>query len=420
MHNQDTMTDRKYRILFLTHYYPPEMGGASSRMSGLAKWLANYGHEVSVITGYPNYPTGKIYPEYRDTKRNEEVIDGVKIFRVKVLPASHGSIIIRLLNYFTLLITSIWIGIKKRNKFDILIASSPPLTIGIVGRILSGFYKIPWIFDIRDIWPDVAVEAGIIKEKSLINWISAKIARYLYNKSDHVTPVTNNKISKIKNYGVNPDKISIIENGIDSDLIENAIARNWRTKYSLENNFVLTYAGLIGKAQGVGIIIEAAKLLKDEIDIHFLIVGEGVDKKELIAQTKKSNLKNITFIDNQPKEFIPSLLKTSDIAIIPLINNNLKDAVPSKLLEAWSCKLPVILIAGGESSEMVTNIDGGIVLKSNNPEILKDAILNLKLDQSKLIQFGENGFKYTMNNLDRKNLARKIEKVIYSLVENND
>jgi glycosyltransferase involved in cell wall biosynthesis len=395
------------------------MGGAASRISGLAKWLVNYEHEVSVITGYPNYPTGKIYPEYKNTNKIVENINGVRIFRVKVFPASHNFLIIRFINYLTLLISSLWIGMRKRYEFDVLIASSPPLTIGIVGRILSKFYKIPWIFDVRDIWPDVAVEAGMLKENGLLNKISTKIAKYLYNTADHITPVTKNKYLKISGYGVKPDKISIVENGIDSDLIKDAIEKDWRTEYRLQNKFVLTYAGLIGRAQGVKIIVDAAELLKGKSDIHFIIVGEGIDKRVLKDQVKNSELENITFIDNQPKELIPSLLKTSDAAIIPLISNNLKDAIPSKLLEAWSCKLPVILIAGGEAAEIVTNINGGIVINSNESIFLKETIIKFKNNPSKLLEYGENGFKFTMNNLDRKYLAKKMEKVINSIMEKN-
>lgn len=388
------------------------MGGAAARISGLAKWLARFGYEVSVITGYPNYPTGKIFPEYKKSKKKVEIIDEVKIFRVKVLAVAYGSILIRLLNYFTLLVTSLWIGIRKRNKFDIIIASSPPLTIGIVGRILSFVYKIPWIFDIRDIWPDVAVEAEMINEKSTINEISQKLAQYLYKHAHHITPVTAGKLVKIENKRVDREKLTVVENGIDSDIIKNSITKDWRVDLNLEDKFILTYAGLIGKAQGVNLIVETAKLLKGNNEIHFLIVGEGVEKKNLVEKTNELNLSNVTFIDNQPKEHIPTLLKTSDIGLIPLVNNNLKDAIPSKLLEAWACRLPVILIAGGEAADLVSKTNGGEVLNSYDPVLLKELIFKIKNDIKSLNNYGTNGYNYVMNNLDRKNLAKKMETVI--------
>lgn len=409
---------KKVRILILSHYYPPETGGASARISGLAKWLANFGHDVSVITGYPNYPKGRIFPEYRTTDKKVELIDGVTIFRVKVIAGSYGSIIVRLLNYLTLFLASFWIGIRKRNRFDIIIATSPPLTIGILGRLLASLYKIPWIFDIRDIWPDVGIEAGIYKEKSLISKLSRKIANYLYKHSDHIVPVTKSKSEKIVNYGVKGNKVSVVENGIDSDLIEQLIDKKWRIEYNLRDKFILTFAGLIGKAQGVDVIVETAKLLKDVVDIHFLIVGEGTNKKDLVVRAEELDLGNVTFVDVQPKEFIPSLLKTSDIGIIPLVNNNLIDAVPSKLLEAWSCKLPVILIAGGESADMVQRINGGVVLTSKDPNSIKKTILKLKDDTKMLEKYGSNGYKYVMKYLDRRLLAKKMENIIFEVLNN--
>lgn len=408
--------NKKIRILFLTHYYPPETGGASARISGLTKWLAKYGHDVSVITGYPNYPMGEIYPGYESSSARYEVLDGVKVFRAKVIAGSYKSIVVRLLNYFTLFVTSLWIGIKKRNNFDIIVASSPPLTIGLLGRLLSKIYKIPWILDIRDIWPDVGIEAGIIKEYSIVDHISGKLAKFLYRHSNHITPVTLSKKNKIVGYGVEEAKISVVENGVDSDIVQNAENIDWRSKYRLDGKFVLTYAGLIGKAQGVEYIIETADLLRDQKDIHFLIVGEGVNKKDLIERASKLELTNITFIDLQPKEAIPSLLKTSDIGLVPLINDNLKDAIPSKLLEAWSCKLPVILIAGGEAKEIITRIEGGVALNSGDPEIIKNVIIDFIENREKLKTFGMNGYTYVHHKLERKYLARKLERVILKVL----
>jgi len=407
----------KVRVLFLSHFYPPEMGGAAARISGLAKWLTKFGHEVTVITGYPSYPTGKVYPEYKDKKNKIEFIDGVKILRSRVLPVSYQSVLVRLLNYFTLFFTSLWTGMRKKSNFDIVIASSPPLTIGILGLILSKVYKIPWIIDIRDIWPDVAVEAGMLKENGVIHKLSRKLADCLYKHATHITPVTNRKLEKIKKYNIPISKISLVCNGVDFDLIDNAKQKDWRGELGLENKFILAYAGLIGKAQGVKVIIETAIRLKEETDIHFLIVGEGVEKQKLHDYVVSLGLNNITFLPSQLKELIPSLLNTSDIALIPLVNDRLLDAVPSKLLEAWACKLPVILIAGGEAADIVFKARGGIVVGSNNVEEITTRILKLKDSPELMTQYSKNGYNYVSKNYDRKSLARTMEKVIFKIID---
>jgi len=407
----------KIRILFLSHFYPPEMGGAASRISGLAKWLVKFGHEVTVITGYPNYPTGKIYPEYKNKKNKVEFIDGVKILRVRVFAASYQSVFVRLLNYFTLLISAFWIGISEKNKYDIIIASSPPLTIGILGRFLSKIHKIPWIFDIRDIWPDVAVEAGMLKENGVIHRLSDYLAKYLYRKASYITPVTDHKIIKIETAGIPLNKMSLVSNGVDFDLIDDARNINWRLELDLNDKFIVVYAGLIGIAQGVNVILETAIKLKDNTDIHFLIVGEGVEKLKLQNRVKKLKLRNITFLSNQPKELISSLLNISDIALIPLVSDKLLDAVPSKLLEAWACKLPVILVAGGEAADIVTKIQGGIALNSGDVNGIKKAIIDLQDSPELRNKYILNGFKYVSKSFNRESLAREMEKVIYKILE---
>jgi len=407
----------KIRILFLSHFYPPEMGGAASRISGLAKWLVKFGHEVTVITGYPNYPTGKIYPEYKNKKNKVEFIHGVKIVRVRVFATSYQSVFVRLLNYFTLLISAFWIGISEKNKYDIIIASSPPLTIGILGQFLSKIHKIPWIFDIRDIWPDVAVEAGMLKENGLMHRLSDCLAKYLYRKATHITPVTDRKLIKIETSGIPLNKMSLVSNGVDFDLIDNAVNINWRMELDLNDKFIVIYAGLIGIAQGVNVIIETAIKLGNHTDIHFLIVGEGVEKLKLQNRVKALELHNITFLANQPKELIPSLLNISDIALIPLVSDKLLDAVPSKLLEAWACKLPVILVAGGEAADIVTKTQGGIALNSGDTKGIKKAIIDLQDSPELRKKYTMNGYKYVSKSFNRESLAREMEIVIYKILE---
>ncbi|MCK4904069.1 MAG: glycosyltransferase family 4 protein [Candidatus Marinimicrobia bacterium] len=407
----------KVRVLFLSHFYPPEMGGAAARISGLAKWLVKFGHEVTVITGYPNYPTGKIFPEYINKKNKVEYIDNVKILRARVLPVSYHSILVRLINYFTLFFSALWIGIKKRNNFDIIIASSPPLTIGILGLILSKIYKIPWIFDIRDIWPDIAVEAGMLKGNGIVHKLSKKLADYLYRQATYITPVTERKLTKIEKIDIPISKISVVSNGVDFDLINNVKRKDWRRELGLENKFILSYAGLIGIAQGVNVIIETAIRLKEENDIHFLIVGEGVEKQKLQNRVESLELNNITFLPSQPKELIPSLLTTSDIALIPLVSDKLLDAVPSKLLEAWACKLPIILIAGGEAADIVSEAQGGIVVNSNDFEGIMTAIIKFKDSPELMKKYSKNGFNYVSKHYGRESLARAMEKVIFKIIE---
>ena len=243
------------------------------------------------------------------------------------------------------------------------------------------------------------------------------IAEYLYQRATYITPVTKSKLTKIQKCNIINNKISVVSNGVDIDLIDNASQIDWRKDIKLENKFILTFAGLIGIAQGINVILETAIKLKDHTDIHFLIVGEGVEKQRLQDYAKSLELTNVTFLSRQPKESIPSLLKTSDAAIISLVNDKLEDAVPSKLLEAWACGLPVILIAGGEASQLVSDIKGGISINYNDIDGIISAIMELKNSPELMQKFASNGYEYVSKYLKRETLARELEKVIYKILE---
>ncbi|MEE9189634.1 MAG: glycosyltransferase family 4 protein, partial [Candidatus Neomarinimicrobiota bacterium] len=178
------------RILFLTHFYPPEMGGASARTSGLSKWLVRFGNNVTVLTGFPNYPSGKIYPGYKRRLTQNEYIDGVRVVRTWIYASSYKSKINRILNNLSFMISSIITGLQLKGRFDVVIASSPPLFIGISGWIISKLRRTPWIFDIRDIWPDIGIETGLFEEGHILMRWGKRLAKFMYDRADHITPVT--------------------------------------------------------------------------------------------------------------------------------------------------------------------------------------------------------------------------------------
>ncbi|MBC8401063.1 MAG: glycosyltransferase family 4 protein [Candidatus Marinimicrobia bacterium] len=409
-------SDNPLKILFLAHFYPPEMGGAAARISGLAGWFHKLGNDVTVITGFPNYPGGQIYKGYTPGLLRKEILDAVTIIRTWVYFTRKKSPVLRILNYISFMVSSVIAGIKLKNQFDIIIVSSPPLFIGISGWLLSKIWHTPWIFDIRDIWPDVAVEAGEYKESALIVRIGSLVTKLIYNSANHLTPVTESKCKKIIEQGIDKNKISIVPNGIDMQYISFDDQIDWRKELNLQNKFIFIYAGLIGIAQGLDIIIESASNLTENDEIHFLIVGDGVQKKQLQLRAKQLNLSNITFLNSQKRENIAPLLKTSDVAVIPLVNAAISDAVPSKLLEAWGCKKPVILIASGESNMIVKNVDGGLTVNPGDIPGLVKNILDMYQNKSRLQHYGNNGYKYVTKSFTREILARQMVNVIKKYV----
>jgi glycosyltransferase involved in cell wall biosynthesis len=388
------------------------MGGAAARLHGLARWLVKYGHQVTVITGFPNYPTGVILPSYRGKLRMREEIDGVDVLRTWVYASSHKGSFHRLANYFSFVASGTVAGLTAGRSYDVVLASSPPLFIGLAGAAVARSRRVPFVFDIRDIWPEVAVEAGAFAPDAPITRLGRSLAHFLYRKADHVTPVTENKRKKLAAAGVPAEKLTVVPNGVDLDQVEIVTDTHKRNELGLRGKFVILYAGLIGIAQGVEIAVEAADRLRDRQDIHFLIVGDGVQRDALARSVKELQLSNVTMLPRQPREEIPAFLAAADVCLVPLASSDLEDAVPSKLLEAWAYRRPVVLAADGEAATLVRESGGGMVVPPEEPEALAQAVLDLKNNPSQLGHHAQQGYRYVRKHFDRRMLARQMEQVL--------
>ncbi|MCB0138889.1 MAG: glycosyltransferase family 4 protein [Caldilineaceae bacterium] len=401
------------RILMLAHFYPPEMGGAGARLHGLARWLRQYGHEVTVIAGFPNYPTGTIPEQYRGKLWTREEMDGVEVIRTWVYTSPKRGGMRRLANYFSFVGASAVAGALAAKQFDVVLASSPPLFIGLAGLFLARVRRASLIFDVRDIWPELAVEAGEFKpDATMVVW-GERLERFLYRQANQITVVTRRKEKKLLDKGVPAHKLHIVSNGVDIDVLQPKNLEDWRQKFELGDKFVAVYAGLIGIFQGVDVIVHAAKLLKEQPHIHFLIVGDGVKRADLEAEAAKHNLTNITFVPPQPREAIPDILHAADVALVPLVNEQLVDAVPSKLLEAWGCRRPVVLMAGGEARRLMEESGGGRVIAPGSATELAATLTEMAVgDPADLDRYADRGYKYVAENFDRPKLARQMETVL--------
>ena len=404
------------RILILTHFYPPEMGGASARLHGLARWLVNSGNQVTVITGFPNYPSGVVLKEYRGRRRMSETIDGVEVIRTWVYASPHRKTSKRLANYFSFVASSIVTGLTTKRSFDLIFASSPPLFIGLSGLALARLHHLPLLFDIRDLWPQVAIDAGELNPSSLTVRLMNRLATFLYRQADHITPVTETKRQRLIALGVPAKKLTVVTNGVDLDRVTPSQTINKRTELGLEGKFVVLYAGLIGIAQGVEIMADAAERLRAHADIHFLIVGDGIRKAALEEHIIQRELSNVTLLPRQPREVIPDFLAAADVSLVPLLNSGLEDAVPSKMLEAWANQRAVILAAAGEAAAVMNRCNGGLVVAPEAPHQLDEAILALRDDRKQLETFAQNGHEFVKNYFDRRALALQLEQVLQGLV----
>lgn len=406
---------RRMEILFVSHYFPPEVGAAQIRIYDFARYLVTKEHKVTVITGFPNYPSGVIPIGYRNKLIRKERLDGMDVIRTWVYTSIKKSFLPRILNYFSFMFSGV-IGGAVAGKCEIVFASSPPLSIGITGYILSKLKRAKLIFEVRDLWPESAVAVGMLNNK-LLTKLSEKLENFLYEKAQKIVVATqwirNNLIAK----RVSLQKIELVTNGADVDIFQPDKKNNEVTKkYNLGNKFVAIYTGTHGLAQGLESVIEAARILKSQKDVVFLMVGEGVTKPKLIRLVKLYRLENVIFIASQTQNLLPSFINASDVGIAPTRNINLcKGTLPVKMFEYMACGRPVVLCNEGQAKDIVMEANAGICIKSENSKELADAILRLYGNKTLRDEFGINGRRFVVNNFSRKNLSAKFEQILLSL-----
>ncbi|MBN1430146.1 MAG: glycosyltransferase family 4 protein [Anaerolineae bacterium] len=408
------------RILWLAHYYPPEIGGGAVRFHGLARWLARFGHQVTVITGMPNYPSGNVLPEYRGKLWLQESLDGVNVLRVWVYASAYKSRWRRLANYLSYIPSAVLRGLIARQRFDVLVAGSPPPFVGVAGVILAWALGIPWVLDIGDLWPEVAIEAGELAPASVLAWAGNHMMRFLYRAASHLTPATETKRRRLVELGMPASKVTVIEAGADLEPSMTSDVSDWRDKLGLQGRFLIVYAGLIGIAQGVETIADVAHVLRNNPMIHFLIVGEGVRRDRVVKRVQDLALTNVTLLPPQPYEAMPAMLRAADVVWVPLATSRLVDAVPSKLLEAWGQEKPVILSAEGEAERLVAEVQGGLRTPPGDVQSLAEAILKLQGSPDLRRESARRGYEFVQQRFRRDMLAKRMEEVLLGVMRGSE
>lgn len=381
------------RITILSQYYPPEIGAPQNRLSLLAEALVRRGHQVTVLTAMPNYPTGKIYPGYKGGL-HRETIKGVQVIRTFIYPAQSPRLIPRLSNYFSFVLSSAMLGSFLLKPCDYLLVESPPLFLGLSGLWLSKLKDARLIFNVSDLWPESVVQLGMLDRNSLTYRVCEKLEAFFYHKAWLVSGQSKGILANINKRF--PDcKTYLLSNGVDLDLFgpqkSTANARELLTGES-KAGFVVLYAGLHGLAQSLENVIEAAEALTPDPSVQIVLVGDGPEKDNLVAQSIQRNLTNLKFLNPLPANAIPALLASSD-ALLVTLKKDLTGAVPSKLYEAMGSGRPVILMAGklSEPGEIVAQNKVGLVITSGDSAGLAEAIRLLAESPELCRTFGTNG-----------------------------
>jgi len=399
-------------VLFLTHYFPPEIGAPQTRLFELGRRLVGRGHRVTVLTGFPNYPTGVIPETYRGRLFQREDMAGMRVVRAWIYATPNRGFFRRLLNHLSLTFSSIpaSLGVKS---VDVVVIESPPLFLGIAGYIISRLKRAPYVFNVADLWPETAVALGALNNPLLVR-MAEKLEWFLYRRAARVATVTRGIRHILMERGLTEDRVVLLTNGVDTDYFHPEIDPTPAIQQlGLDERTTVAYAGTHGMAQGLETLIEAARLLKDEAGIRFVMVGEGAEKSTLVARTNRYDLKNLDFFPNQPQSFMPHLWAAVGIAVVSLRKLEIfHSALPSKLFEIMAMERPVVLAAEGEARELVLEAEAGIVVEPENPTELAEAILYLAGDAEARQRYGRNGRRYVQAHFSREHLTDVLETVL--------
>ena len=410
------------KILYVSQYFPPEMGAPGARASELSRHWAAAGHEVTVLTGFPNHPTGVVPSEYRDKFRRlvfREQIDGVNVVRTWLLPFPNRKAYERMLNYSSFCISAATTGLFL-SRPDVVIASSPQLLVGLSGWWLAKWKRVPFVFEVRDLWPESLAAVGMGDASSGLHRSLAKIARFLYRACDRVVVVTRAfREYLIEHYRVPQEKISVIENGVETELFAPKSGTDQRRKLGAEGKFVVSYIGTMGMAHGLETIIAAAERLRDSNpEVLFMMLGEGAEKERIVALARERGLDNIRFLDQQPRETIPSFICASDVCLVLLKKTDLfKTVIPTKMLEFMSCGRPVILGVDGEARAIVEEARSGLVIEPENSEALANALRYFAANREIAHEMGENGREHILRKFSRRHTAEKYVGMLERLLD---
>lgn len=405
------------RVLFFSQYFPPEMGAPAARTYELARRWVQQGADVTVVTAIPNHPTGVIPESYRHARLFEERHDGIRVIRTWIYAAANRGVWRRSLNYASFMVSSLAQGLRRAGDADVIIATSPQFLVGLSGLAASRLRRVPFVFEVRDLWPDSIAELGVLREGAVLRALR-RMEMMLYRKAARVVGVAHSTKDELMRRGVDGRKIAIIPNGADGDVFRDLEKYNGiRDSLALEKKFVVSYVGTHGMAHGLETVLDCADRLRQHAEIAFLFVGDGAEREGLIRRAEELRLDNVHFVGVQPRERIPDYLATSDVSLVPLRRKPLfQKVLPSKLFEIMGCSRPIILGVEGEARDAVERAQAGLCVQPENPDALADAILCLYRDPELADSLGRNGRAFVRKNFCRDRLANTYLDLLHEVV----
>jgi colanic acid biosynthesis glycosyl transferase WcaI len=393
-------------ILIIAQHFPPEKG-AVRRLFEFARFFVRQGHNVSVMTAIPNYPDGIVPPKYRGRFFYPEEIDGIKVYRNWVLPASNRNPGKRMIGFIAFLVTTLVNSFRLKDQFDVVLASTPPVTSPVIGWILSRIRRAKFIIEVRDLQPESSTDFGNLNMSPFTRAIR-NIMHWLYRRADGIVPVTDGISEFMTSIGISRDRVVTVKSGVSNEFIDSD-SNGIRTKFGWEDKFLVLYSGTLGWVRPLETVVEAARQVADQPNIHFVFVGDGQKREALQNMVRDYGLKNVSFTGPQPLEAIPYFLKASDVLVETLKEVPVaKMAFPSKMYEYMAAGRPIVF--GSRQGEAIRELEaagGALTYPSDSPEDLSELILKLRSGQIDGVGLGRKYHDHVAQNHLRETWARQ-------------
>lgn len=395
-------------ILFLTHYFPPEVNAPASRTFENAKRWVAAGHKVTVLTCAPNHPRGILYPGYKNRLFQWDTLEGVRILRVFTFLSPNAGFLKRILNYFSYMLSATLLC-PLVSEIDVVVSTSPQFFCGMAGLWVSLLKRKPWVLEIRDLWPESITAVGQVINPILLRFLEG-LETFLYKSADHIISVTHSFKQHIGKRGIPGERISVLTNGVDLEhfqpVSKKDLIRSGNGHAELAGKFVVSYIGTHGMAHGLETVLLTAEILRPYDNILFLLIGDGAERETLLRKRNEAGLENVLMLPQQPKEKMPEFLALSDACMVLLKKRDIfKTVIPSKIFESMGMERPVILGVAGESKGIIEEADCGICIEPENHQQLADAVLKLFNDPELAAGMGRNGRRCVTAAYNRETLA---------------
>ena len=400
-------------ILFLTENFPPETNAAATRVFERALYWVKWGHRVTVVTCAPNFPRGKLYPGYRNDWIQAENMLGIRVVRVKTFIAPNRGVFLRSFDFVSFLFTGFWGGLRQE-KPDVIAATSPQFFAAVAGWLVGRVRKVPFVFELGDLWPASITAVGAMRQSVLIKMME-RLELYLYRQSAVVVALTGSFKENLIGRGIAPGKIAVVINGVDLSRYaprprDSELAAEW----DLQGHFTVGYVGTHGMAHGLRNVLDAAERLQQVPGLRFLLIGSGAEREDLVIDARNRRLANVVFIPPQPKEAMPAVWSLCDVALVHLSRSAVfAGVIPSKIFEAEGMGLPLILASPeGEASRILAQDGAGLWVPAEDPGALAGAVMRLKDDVSERQRFARHSLAAAPSHSREVQARRMIEALL--------